>query len=676
MKYNTTLPPLPKSRGLAWKESEQQAIILNLENTTGIFAIEASFARDCRATPPEAVFYHVRNAKYQVFGLVNYDNCSSLMTFYSKDWNTRPEEMSKVIPNGAGARSLGYMPNERAVLVLKDSCLYKIDRYGAKVKMTVPLHARAVFAGQNIYAVCGEVIKEYSPKGVLLKIISPALPWAAAINSGAVNYSGGTIFVGSQTGRLALIDRDSGAKIAEGFLNYGGLEGFKIIGFNGEFLITASTGAKKIYWLDMNFKEVTSIDFSEALPDNPLLSFDGRDLLALKGTDGTLYTFNIQDNWEYAGVVYTATKKKVASLPPQLLNIDNIYIFYCEYPWDKDKAKAVIGYLNSSKKALDIMFDGLLMMAQTHNGKSLMGDKPAAGLPEWDWYLETLMKAGGSFQLVDSAAREIQSENRPDFKPKIFIGIPYPMDSLERYLWFIDQCISRAANYCNVVLAGFYYTEEFNPDSSCITIKSYIQEKGLKYIWSPGYPAKKNITRNSSLFDAIFYQTGYPWGYFPAAKGKEHELTLAMANITELGLYPNIESMNDTGWFTFTRDKLYALWDIMLNYGVYGTTKLHFTGNSQVPECCFSANPFERQLYDHYYNFLSGQRAPGRAKPLFNRENTYSLTLPKEIMTDRIRIMPRFTTNPPGKKARTLVLEVVNLIVNNAGGAPPGQYCP
>lgn len=270
------------------------------------------------------------------------------------------------------------------------------------------------------------------------------------------------------------------------------------------------------------------------------------------------------------------------------------------------------------------------------------------------------MDEGGSYQLVELAAREVQLEaNLPDHKPKVFIGIPYPMDSLERYRWFIDECINRASEYCNVVLAGFYYTEEFKPDSLCRKIKAYIQGKGLKYIWSPGYPAKRRIIKNKSLFDGIFYQTLYPWGYGTSRKGKEYALTLAMANIGNLNIYPNVESMNDTRWFTFIRDKIYTLWDIMLNYGIYGTTKLHFTGSTQIPDSCYSDNPFERQLYDLHHQFLRGQRISGMAKPLYNRETNYSLTLPKEILADKIRIMPRFTRNPP--KARKLVLETFNI---------------
>lgn len=138
-----------------------------------------------------------------------------------------------------------------------------------------------------------------------------------------------------------------------------------------------------------------------------------------------------------------------------------------------------------------------------------------------------------------------------------------------------------------------------------------------------------------------------------------------MYNINKYSIYPNIESMNDTRWFSFTRDKIYTLWDIMLNYGVYGTTKLHFTGDIQVPESCFAANPFERQLYHLYHEFLLGQRTPGMAKPLYNGNNDYSLTLPKEILADKIRIMPHFTRNPPKKKARTLLLKTFNVIAEN-----------
>ncbi|MCL6477936.1 MAG: DUF4855 domain-containing protein [Peptococcaceae bacterium] len=666
MKYNVTLPPLPEFDGLAWKEQEQPAVILDLETSRKVSSIQTSFVKNCRAALPEAVYYHVRNGKYRVFALVNYDHCSGIMTFYGKSWDSRPKEMSKTVPNGAGAKSLGYMPNEKAVLILQDRYLYKVDRYDAKVKKTIPLAARAVFAGQNIYIVEDEVIKEYSPKGSYIKTISPSLPWAGTINSGAVNYMEGTIFVCNEAGRLAIINKADGGKLAEGFFNDGRFKGFMIVGYNGELLIVASTEAEKIYWLDMNFKKVASIDYSTTIPGNALLTFDGRDLLALKKTDGTLYTFNIQDNWEYAGVVYTASKKPAGSLPPKFLDTDNIYIFYCEYDWDKDKVKSVIGCLDANRKATGLMFDGLLMMSQTCNGRSLMGDGPAAGLPEWKCYLDTLMNAGGRYELAALAAGEIQAEARlPNFKPKVFVGIPYPMDSLQRYQWFIDECIYRAAVYHNVVLAGFYYPQEFKPDLLCKEIKEYINSKGLAYIWSPGYPAKKSVIKSKSLFDAIFYQTGYPWGYATSAKGKENELSLAIDNIIKFGIYPNIESMHDTRWFTFTRDKIYTLWDILLNYGVYSTTKLHFTGFSQVPESCFSVNPFERQLYNLYHEFLRGRRTPGTAKPLYNQDNDYSLTLPKEIIADKIRIMPRFTRNPPGKKARTLLLKTLNVITED-----------
>lgn len=71
MKYNVTLPALPEFKGLAWKEQEQQAIILDLETPQKVFAIQTSFVKDCWATLPEAVYYHSRNGEYRVFGLVN-----------------------------------------------------------------------------------------------------------------------------------------------------------------------------------------------------------------------------------------------------------------------------------------------------------------------------------------------------------------------------------------------------------------------------------------------------------------------------------------------------------------------------------------------------------------------------------------------------------------------------
>lgn len=206
MEYNFTLPTAPKQKKPAWKEREHPAVIISFSNTQRILGIHASFIENCRTTLPDAVYYHSRVGKYQVFGLVNYDNCSGIMAFYGKAWGARPEEMSKTVPHGAGAVSLSYMPNETAVLILHNGCLYKVDRYTAAVKMAVPLEAKAVFAGRNIYTVEGRFVKEYSPKGRLMKIINPALPWSATINSGAVDHLAGTVFVCNEEGRLARED--------------------------------------------------------------------------------------------------------------------------------------------------------------------------------------------------------------------------------------------------------------------------------------------------------------------------------------------------------------------------------------------------------------------------------------------------------------------------------------
>jgi hypothetical protein len=662
MFYNVSLPPLPGFKGMAWKEGEQPAIILDMGAPANISAIEASFAGNCRAALPDAVYYHARKGKYRVYGLVNYDHCSGGMTFYSKAWQARPPEMSKIIPRGAGAASMAYMPNERAVLLLWEGRLYKIDRYTARVKMALPLAGRAVFAGQNIYVAEGAQIKEYSPGGSFLKAVAPALSWAAEINSGAVNHREGTILVCSATGRMAVISQDRGDKIAEGVFDKRPAD-YTLAGYNGELLMVAGNRAKKLYWLDRDFNEVASADYGEALPGSPLISFDGRDILALDNSGGRLYTCNIQDNWAYAGVAYTASPGPGAGLPAKLPDIDNLYILYSEFNWDKDRVKSVLGYLDSHKRASGIMFDGLLMMAQTCHGKSLMGERPAAGPPEWGSYLDRLMKEGGRYELAHLAAAEIQAEALlPGYKPRVFIGLPSPMDRWERYRWFMDCCIRRAACYRNVMLAGFYHMEEFKADAHGKKIKDYLDHRGLGYIWSPGYPAGRSIKKHRGLFDAVFYQTGYPWGYKTAPRGKERELTLALDAMIRLHVRPNVESMNDTRWFTFTRDKAYTLWDILLNYGVYGTTSLHFTGDSQVPESCFSANPFERELYDLYHEFLRGRRTPGRARPLYNREKDYSLALPEAVAADKIRIMPRFTRNPPSIIPRTLLLEKCNVI--------------
>ena len=666
MKFNLSLAPLKSNKGMSWKEREQPAIILDLESSKKVTAIQTIFHKSLWKTLPEAVYYHTRKGNYQVFGLTNYDHCSGIMTFYGKGWNSRPEEISKTIPHGTGVRSFCYMPNEKAVCILNNGYLYKVDRYKAKVKTTIRcLTASAVFVGQTIYTVDGRFIKEYSFNGSYLTKLSPSLTWARSINSGAFDYITSALFVGNDKGQFAVVDKETGAILSEGIFNDGGSTGFKIIGFNGEALLVSCEQTKKIYWLDLNFNEITSIDYSIAIPDSSLLSYDGRDILALS-KNGTLSTFNIQDNWEYAGVTYTASKKNTGNLPPITMDVNNIFILYCEYPWDQQKIKSVIGYLDPNRKATDIMFDGLLIMAQTHNNKSLMGGQPTAGLPEWNWYLEKLMNQDGLYGSVNLAAGAVRQEaNLPGFKPKVIIGIPYPMDNLDRYQWFIEQCITGSTQYQNVVLAGFYYTEEFKPDPICNAIKTWLHAKGLKYIWSPGYPVTKSIKRNRTLFDAIFYQTGYPWGYFRSKKGKEYELTLAMNNITKYALYPNIESMNDTRWFTFIRDKTYALWDIMLNYGVDRTTKLHFAGNGLVPESCFSKNPFERQFYDLYHEFLRGRRISGMANSIENKDRNYHFTQPHSIPTDKIKIMPGFTRNPPARRIRTLELKKIKIFTQD-----------
>ncbi len=302
-----------------------------------------------------------------------------------------------------------------------------------------------------------------------------------------------------------------------------------------------------------------------------------------------------------------------------------------------------VGYINTSGKITDFMFDSFLFSAfgaAPSGGEYGANIKKPTVMSDWVYYLDNTFDSTYNLSALDMATGNVKKIlGKPTCKVKVEIAIPYPTpsstnfgdvdgDGLSENLsylserekvikWYIDQIMKRwkDANYKNLELVGLYWISEkaaFTIDDSEKAMLqytgNYVRSLNKVFNWIPFINAEGFADWKSLGFDAAEMQPNFSFHNYP-----EQELGEAADACKKLGMGIEIE----IHWNALTVDSLRAKYYDYLNWGVqkgYMTGAAHSYYQNAGPgtfyKSCMSSNPAIRAVYDKTYEFIKRTYTP------------------------------------------------------------------
>lgn len=302
-----------------------------------------------------------------------------------------------------------------------------------------------------------------------------------------------------------------------------------------------------------------------------------------------------------------------------------------------DQLLPYVGYISSSGKIKDFMFDSFLFSAfgAAPSGGQYGADiKKPTVLSDWQYYINNTFMPDYNVSALNIATEKVkQALGKPSYRSKVEIAIPYPtpsskyfgtidgkpinMEKLsdrERVIrWYVDQVLRRwkGGHYSNLKLVGLYWISEkaaftINDSETALIryVGNYVRSKGLVLDWIPFVNAEGFYEWHSLGFDGAEMQPNYSFHNFPA-----RELGEAAETCKMLGMGIEIE----IHWDALKNDALLEKYYQYLNWGIkkgYMTGAAHSYYQNAGPgtfyQCCYSKNPKFREIYDKTYDFIKG----------------------------------------------------------------------
>ena len=304
-----------------------------------------------------------------------------------------------------------------------------------------------------------------------------------------------------------------------------------------------------------------------------------------------------------------------------------------------DQLMPYVGYINTSGKITDFMFDSFLFSAfgtAPSGGNYGANIKKPTVKSDWVYYLDNTFEPSYNLSALNNATGKVKKIlDMPSYTVKVEIAIPYPTPSATNFgdvdgdgipenlsnlsdrekviKWYVDQVMSRwkASHYINLDLVGFYWYEEsadFSVDDSekamLLYTGRYIRNLGKVFDWIPFYQASGFAEWDSLGFDAAIMQPNFVFSHFP-----EPELGEAADACKKLGMGVELE----IHWDALTDSTYRSKYFEYLNYGVtkdYMKDAVHMYYQNGGPgtfyQSCVSTDPQIRNIYDQTYKFIKG----------------------------------------------------------------------
>ena len=314
------------------------------------------------------------------------------------------------------------------------------------------------------------------------------------------------------------------------------------------------------------------------------------------------------------------------------------------------KLRPLLTYIDENNKAVDTMFDTVLLLAlKSQYGRYYADSSQAlANATDWHWFMDKTFDEGGDMDTLNEAARIASGElNDPNYKVKMVLMYPTAYNkeqpkfgSLdgERNLtfrteddydyalnWWINEALSRfeAGNYEYIDFVGFYWLHEGADDvvseQRIMKFNDAVHEKGMKTYWIPYWNASGTSSAHNYGFDATALQPNHFFTYRanqsaylpgtmaePVKNGNPLMDTFAF-RIKTLGLGAEFEIEGDA----FTQAIKYNVFLDYLNNaekhgydgpGVYRNWYL----DRPFAQSAYSGNAVVRSIYEYSYQLMKG----------------------------------------------------------------------
>ncbi len=302
-----------------------------------------------------------------------------------------------------------------------------------------------------------------------------------------------------------------------------------------------------------------------------------------------------------------------------------------------DQLLPYVGYISTSGKIKDFMFDSFLFSAfgEAPSGGQYGADiKKPTILSDWQYYIDNTFMPDYNVSALNIATGKVKKAlGRPSYKSKVEIAIPYPtpssnyfgaidgkpvnMEKLsdrERLIrWYVDQVLAKwkAGRYDNLKLVGMYWISEkaaftINDSEKALIryVGNFVRSKGLVLDWIPFINAEGFYEWHSLGFDGAEMQPNYSFHNYPV-----QELGEAAETCKMLGMGIEIE----IHWDALKNDALLEKYYQYLNWGIkkgYMTGAAHSYYQNAGPgtfyQCCYNKNHKYREVYDKTYDFIKG----------------------------------------------------------------------
>ncbi|GEO24682.1 DUF4855 domain-containing protein [Alicyclobacillus acidoterrestris] len=295
--------------------------------------------------------------------------------------------------------------------------------------------------------------------------------------------------------------------------------------------------------------------------------------------------------------------------------------------WSAGDFVPMLEYINPAGQAVSPLFDTMLFSPYSNVPNTVAG---------WTGYIDDLFQAGQELDALNQAVGLTnQSLNRPGYKEKVVLSIPYfpygvadfgNVDGQELSFygtstdedavaarttamkWYVSTLLGKwqAANYQNLQLVGLYWDhEQLNPglpgDEAMFQAASNVaHSNGLPIFWIPFYGANGTADWQTLGMDAAWLQPNY------IEEGADADVTRirnAEQIATRHGMGVEIE-------LTALDSLTQSLYETQLNFlrsdgfGSNRVSHAYYDGSKLLLDAEESSNPAERQIYDDTAAFM------------------------------------------------------------------------
>ncbi len=304
--------------------------------------------------------------------------------------------------------------------------------------------------------------------------------------------------------------------------------------------------------------------------------------------------------------------------------------------WTKERYKPIITYIDKSNNSVDMLYDAVLFLAQTYDGRRVYDiDNEDVTIDDWHSYLDMTFGADGDVATLNEAAKQASIDlNDPDFKTKYVVMIPYPAQSAvafgelngrsldlsndddAKYLldWYIDEVCKYVENsdYPYLEFKGLYWMNEYPSRPHLITYANEtVREKGYLSYWIPYFYSTGYFWREDLGFDALTLQPNH---FFKDANDNTLGAggTKIIETVAKLGAYGNfgVEMEFDTSLMSNLEDYNKALdylnAAVIMGFDGPDYFRNWYLGGNLINEIAYSKLPDSRNFYDYIYELMNG----------------------------------------------------------------------